>query len=125
MSTLNRIKKRKDYLAIAATGRRWVTPSFVLQVRESDNIEQGPFVGFTVTKKVGNAVIRNRVRRRLKEAAKEVFPHKATAGWEYVVIGRNACVDIAYERIKSDLKWALKKLAAKADLNSPLKNGLG
>lgn len=118
MSNLERIKTRKDYLAIAATGRRWVTPAFVIQTKESDDKNRPPHVGFTVTKKVGNAVIRNRVRRRLKEAAREIMPLKASSGREYVLIGRFACLDIAYERIKSDLKWALKKLEAEADLKS-------
>lgn len=118
MSKLERIKTRKEYLAIAATGRRWVTPAFVLQIKQSSDKERVPHVGFTVTKKVGNAVIRNRVRRRLKEAAREIFPLKASDGWEYVLIGRFACVDMAYERIKSDLKWALNKLETKADLKS-------
>lgn len=116
MSNLERIKTRKEYLAIAATGRRWVTPAFVIQTKESGDKDSAPHVGFTVTKKVGNAVIRNRVRRRLKEAAREIIPFKASRGWEYVLIGRHTCLDITYERIKSDLKWALKKLDAKADL---------
>lgn len=122
---LARIKNRKDYLAVAATGRRWVTPAFVLQTKEATDKESAPKVGFTVTKKVGNAVIRNRVRRRMKEAAREIFPLKANTGWKYVLIGRHACVDMAYERIKSDLIWALKKLEAEADLKSgsPHKNG--
>ena len=115
---LERIKNRKDYLAVAATGRRWVTPAFVLQTKESGDKESAPKVGFTVTKKVGNAVIRNRVRRRMKEAAREIFPLKARAGWKYVLIGRLSCVDMAYERIKSDLIWAFKKLEAEADLKS-------
>ena len=118
MSNLERIKTRKEYLAIAATGRRWVTPSFVIQTKKSADKDSAPHVGFTVTKKVGNAVIRNRVRRRLKEAAREIIPLKASQGWEYVLIGRYACLNIAYERIKSDLKWALKKLDAEADLKS-------
>ncbi len=118
MSNLERIKTRKEYLAIAASGRRWVTPAFVMQTKEADDKDKPPHVGFTVTKKVGNAVIRNRVRRRLKEAAREIIPLKASRGREYVLIGRHACLDIAYERIKSDLKWALKKLDAKADMKS-------
>lgn len=118
MSNLERIKIRKDYLAIAATGRRWVTPAFVIQTKKSEDDDRAPHVGFTVTKKVGNAVIRNRVRRRLKEAAREIIPLKASKGREYVLIGRHACLDIAYERIKSDLIWALKKLDAEADLKS-------
>ncbi len=118
MSNLARIKYRKDYLAIAATGRRWVTPAFILQIKESHDTNRAPHVGFTVTKKVGNAVVRNRVRRRLKEAAREIFPVKASDGSDYVLIGRFSCLDIAYGRIKSDMKWALQKLEARADLKA-------
>ena len=118
MAPIERIKDRKDYLAIQASGRRWGTPAFVLQAKKADDEARAPHVGFTVTKKVGNAVVRNRVKRRLKEAAREIFPAKASEGWDYVVIGRYACLDIAYARIKSDLKWALNKLAAGADLKS-------
>ncbi len=118
MKKLERIKVRKDYLAIAATGRRWVTPAFVLQTKDSDDKEREAHVGFTVTKKVGNAVVRNRVRRRLKEAARAVFSVRTSLGREYVLIGRHACLDMAYERIKSDMTWALKKLDAGADLNA-------
>jgi ribonuclease P protein component len=108
---LERIKVRKDYLAIAATGRRWVTPAFVLQTKDSDDKEREAHVGFT-------AVVRNRVRRRLKEAARAVFSVRTSLGREYVLIGRHACLDMAYERIKSDMTWALKKLDAGADLNA-------
>lgn len=118
MSTLERIKTRTDYLSVAASGRRWVTPAFILQIKDAGDSDSDPRVGFTVTKKVGNAVVRNRVRRRLKEAAREIFPVKASEGSNYVLIGRYACIDIAFKRIKSDMKWALQKLEAKADLKS-------
>lgn len=119
LTKLERIRDRKDYLAIAATGRRWVTPSFVLQMKESLDKDHPAHVGFTVTKKVGNAVVRNRVRRRLKEAATEIFPAKAACGRDYILIGRFAALDMAYNRIKSDMKWALNKLESDADIKSP------
>ena len=125
MAQIERIKVRKDYLAIQASGRRWVTPAFVLQTKKADDSERSPHVGFTVTKKVGNAVIRNRVRRRLKEAAREIFPLKARDGWDYIVVGRYACMDMAYARIKSDMKWALSKLGADADLKTAPRQNKG
>ncbi|WP_025896705.1 ribonuclease P protein component [Kordiimonas gwangyangensis] len=80
MTKLERVKKRPEYLSIAATGRKWVTPSFILQasVGESDS---PPRAGFTVSKKVGKAVERNRARRRLKEAARLTLDgHGSRAG---------------------------------------------
>lgn len=121
MAQLARITNRKDYLAVAATGRKWVTPAFVLQTKVISDEGHAPHVGFTVTKKVGNAVVRNRVRRRLKEVAREIFPLKATDGRDYVVIGRYAALDIDYVRLKKDMKWALNKLDANADLSSASK----
>jgi ribonuclease P protein component len=116
-SGLGRITARPDYLAVAETGRKWVTPSFILQAAPSE----GDFpakLGFTVSKKVGNAVKRSRARRRLKEAARIAFPTSAPKGWGFVLIGRPCAVDYPFEKIQSDMRWALVKLAANADLTS-------
>ncbi|MEQ8355769.1 MAG: ribonuclease P protein component [Kiloniellaceae bacterium] len=67
-------------------------------------------VGFTVTKKVGNAVVRNRVKRRLRAAAAEVFPLCGRAGTDYVVIGRLGTLTRAYDALKADLEQAVTKL---------------
>ena len=116
---LERITKRPDYLAIAATRRKWVTPSFILQVRTNEpepESGRGPRAGFTVSKKVGKAVQRNRARRRLKEAARVVMPDLGTPGWDYVLIGREAAIAYPFEKIIADMRWALAKLARGADL---------
>lgn len=113
---LQRVTKRKDYLSIAASGRRWFTPSFVVQTKSVGDQEHSPHVGFTVTKKVGKAVIRNRIKRRLKEAARDVIPEYGVKGRDYVLIGRKAAYDISFDKLKSDMKWALKKLNNDVDL---------
>ena len=119
------LKKRRQFLRVAASRRKWVTTGFVLQlgVRASDS-EAGrddrvlapPRVGFTVTKKVGNAVIRNKVRRRLKAAVSEVAPFYAPAGNDYVLIGRKQALERPFRSLISDLNWALRKLDENADL---------
>jgi ribonuclease P protein component len=68
-------------------------------------------VGFTVTKKIGKAVLRNRVRRRLKAAANAVFPENAGGGADYVVIARSAAETRAFEALLDDMRRALKRLS--------------
>lgn len=123
--TLARIKDRPTYLAVAATGRRWVTPSFIVQYQPANLVNSDasqdhivPAVGFTVTKKVGKAVIRNRMRRRMKEAARQVMPEMGQAGARYVLIGRESGIEAPFEKMLKDLRWALEKLGKNADLNS-------
>ncbi len=67
-------------------------------------------VGFTVTRKVGNAVQRNRVKRRLRAAAAEVFEHLGRAGTDYVVIGRAATLTRPYDALRHDLEQAIVRL---------------
>ncbi len=83
---LQGLKKRADFLA-AARAHKQVTPGFVLQARARD---QAPLmrVGFTASKKVGNAVARNRAKRRLRALAREILPASGQPGWDYVLIAR-------------------------------------
>ena len=112
---LARITKRPEYLAVARTQRKWVTPSFILQAKPSEGDSQ-PRAGFTTSKKVGNAVYRNKARRRLKEAARAIFAENAQVGWDYVLVGRHTAVSYPFEKLKSDMRWALAKLASGTDL---------
>ena len=91
----------------------------VLQVRKrtpqeaQDDIEADAVrVGFTVTKKVGNSVIRNRVRRRLRAVANEVLPMSVGTGLDLVIIGRMGTIKRPYPALVKDLQTALKKLKA-------------
>jgi len=112
-----RITKRPEYLAVAATRRKWVTPAFILQAQEGTS-DSPPKIGFTASKKVGNAVIRSHTRRRLKEAARQVFPDHGAAGWGYVLIGRQAATSYPFDKLCADMRWALAKLSSGADLKS-------
>ena len=83
------LRKRPDFLR-AARAARQSRPGFTLQARErrADEPETGVRIGYTCSKKVGNAVARNRAKRRLRALAREVFPTRGRAGWDYVLIGR-------------------------------------
>lgn len=93
-------------------------PGFVLLVRVRDDDDGEPGIGFTVSKKVGNAVNRNRMKRRLRALARAALPESGIAGADHVLIGRPGGNDIAFaelgEHLDSALKRAAKKLSAKA-----------
>ena len=81
----------------------------VVQARDRKD-EAEPRVGFTTTKKLGNAVIRNRIRRRLREAARLTLPEVARRGFDYVLIGRAGAADRPFAELQKDLNSALKRL---------------
>jgi ribonuclease P protein component len=104
---MERLRQRADFLA-AATGAKAPTSTFVLQMRRRQN---GPIrVGFTVTKKVGSAVERNRIRRRLREVVKLSLPTPMRPGHDYVLIGRRAALNAPFERIKEEFDRALRRV---------------
>ncbi len=83
-----------------------------MATRDRGDGEPAIRVGFTVTKKLGNAVRRNRIRRRLKAAVREVFPGRARPGHDYVLIARSAAMTRDYADILDDVKRALLTLHA-------------
>jgi ribonuclease P protein component len=89
-------------------------PGFVLQVAPVPSGYTPPpiRVGFTVSRKVGNAVARNRVRRRLRELARMVMPGQARGDFDYVLVGRQAALGRNFARMHGDLVEALKRLKA-------------
>lgn len=106
---VSRLLKRADFLRLAR-GRKWAAPGLVLQMARTDDDESAVRAGFTVTKKVGNAVVRNRAKRRLREAARAVLPLYATPGSDYVLIGREATLTRPFAALLEDLKQALRKV---------------
>jgi ribonuclease P protein component len=104
---LDRLKKRQEFLRAAARGKRAARPGLVLQALAVP--EPSLRLGFTVTKKIGNAVIRNRARRRLKEAARLTLPGMGLSGWDLVLIGRDATAERPFPLLIEDLRGALRQ----------------
>jgi ribonuclease P protein component len=102
------LKKRKDFLRVAASGQKAVAKGLLLQVCENNNPSADIInLGFTTTKKLGNAVKRNRIKRRLRAIARQVMPNRAKASFDYVLIGRTAGFDRDFADMVKDLKYAL------------------
>jgi ribonuclease P protein component len=87
-------------------------PGFVLLVRERSDDDATVRVGFTVTKKIGNAVVRNRMKRRFRALVRDTFPDHAIAGADHVLIGRSSGIERDYATLAAELKRALARLAA-------------
>ena len=105
------LTRRSDFLA-AAKAARAGTPSFTLQARERGDADP-PRFGFTCSKKVGNAVARNRAKRRLREVARLVLCPEARNGWDYVLIGRpGATADRRWDDLCEHAARALAKVHA-------------
>jgi ribonuclease P protein component len=105
---MERLKQRADFLA-AATGTKVPATAFVLQARK--RADEGPVrFGFTVSKKVGNAVERNRVRRRLREVVRLSESNRMRSGHDYVLVGRRAALTLPFARIAQDFEGALQRV---------------
>lgn len=107
------LPRRADFLRVAATRRRCVTPGLILQVAPLPESERasGPLrVGYTASKKVGNAIARNRCKRRLREAVRKVMPLHAREGLDYVLIAREDTIARPFDQLLADLRQALKRL---------------
>lgn len=112
------LKKRSEFLAVAR-GRKAVRRALIVQSKKTPTLiadadPESVRIGFTVTKRVGNSVVRNRVRRRMREAARQIFPGLAKPGTDYVLIGRAATLTASFPDILNDLTRALEALAKPA-----------
>lgn len=122
MAVVLRLTRRAEFLRAARQGRKWATPGLVLQAvatplvcRSEDTLR----LGFTASRKVGNAVARNRVKRRLRAAAQAVIDPRAEPGYDYVVIGRPQTATRPFTALLQDLETALKRLGRLAEPAAP------
>ena|SRR5947209_13084495 len=105
---MDRLRRRADFVA-AAGGAKAPTSAFVLQARPRGD-EAPARVGFTVSRKVGTAVERNRVRRRLRALVRQAAEGRVLAGHDYVVVGRRAALSARFERMIEDFAAALGRV---------------
>ncbi len=113
-SCLEVLRKRADFLA-CARARKAPAPAFLLQARRRDTGD-GIRVGFTASKKVGNAVARNRAKRRLRALARLVLADAGKPGWDYVLVARaNETASRNFADMEADLRRALAKIHAPRD----------
>jgi ribonuclease P protein component len=108
--SLSVLRKRTDFLK-AASARRQGTEGFLLQARNRGDGEAFVRVGFTASKKIGNAVARNRAKRRLRALAREILASQARPGWDYVLVARpEVTVTRSYADLRADLDQALRQV---------------
>jgi ribonuclease P protein component len=108
---LTTISKRRDFLA-ANAARRIATPGFVLLVRDRADGDPAIRLGITVTKKIGGAVVRNRMKRRFRALAARVIAPAAKAGHDHILIGREAGIERDFALLSADLGKAMAKANA-------------
>ncbi|MBO42695.1 MAG: ribonuclease P protein component [Rhodospirillaceae bacterium] len=106
------LKRRAEFLRVAASRRKCVMPGLLLQASEREADPLSVRVGYTASRKVGNAVARNRAKRRLRAVVSEVMPLHAIAGYDYVLIARRATVARSFLALHRDLVTAMKNLKA-------------
>ncbi len=104
------IKKSSDYTLVAKHGHRWFSDSFIIQIhKRDDRLEEDSRLGLIVSKKLGNAVVRNLVKRRFREIFKSTFPPEIK-GLDVVLIGRKSSKEREFKQLEADMRWSIKRL---------------
>jgi|KBSSwiStaDraftv2_1062776.scaffolds.fasta_scaffold139487_2 ribonuclease P protein component len=113
----NRLPKRADFIRLTASRIKVATPAFLLQAAAApltSSTSPSMRIGFTASRKIGNAVARNRARRRLRALAARIMPGQARADWDYVFVARQASLDREFASMEDDLARALHRIGALA-----------
>jgi ribonuclease P protein component len=107
-----RLPRRTDFLRLTASRRKVATPAFLLQAAPAPAGKALPplRVGFTASRKIGNAVERNRARRRLRALAAAILPHGARPDWDYVLVARREALRRDFATMGEELRAALRRL---------------
>ena len=105
-----RLRRRAEFVQVTRARRSSAVSGLVLQIRPQRDTGGAARIGITVSRKVGNAVRRNRSRRRLRAVAEKVMPQHAQAGHDYVMIARQGTADRPFDELMKDLETALKRL---------------
>ena len=116
------LKKRSDFLRVRSAARRWAAPGLVLQAAPMPEADAGQGqvrVGYTASRRIGNAVARNRAKRRLRAAVAHVMPASAQCGCDYVVIARAATLTRPFDALTGDLAAALARVGARTGDQAP------
>lgn len=106
------LKKRADFLKIQSSGLKWVSHGLVIQARKAAEPDASILrIGYTVTKKIDkSAVVRNRMKRRLRSVAADILMQHGQRGYDYILVGRPLTASRDYKTLCQDLIWCLKKM---------------
>jgi ribonuclease P protein component len=106
-AAIGRLKKRPEFLHVAASRRKFAAPGLVLQAAPRPGDGDAIRIGFTATRKLGGAVVRNRARRRLRAAAQAVLPVAGVGGYDYVLVARAGTLTRSWPLLLDDLRKAI------------------
>lgn len=122
-TAIARLKRRADFLKVAAARRKFAVPGLVLQALPRGDESHVCRIGFTATRKLGGAVARNRARRRLRAAAQAVLPVAGASGYDYVLIARAGTLTRPWPLLLEDLRQAVQAVAPRRNETSQQREG--
>jgi len=111
-NSLGRLRTRREFLDVTSQENKIVTKSFIIFSKfRNSHVSSNILIGYTVSGKIGNAVLRNKAKRRLRAAAKNIIKQKGVPGTNYVIVARNKITRIPFESLENDLIYALQQLS--------------
>lgn len=109
---MEKLLKRAEFLAVAGSGRKWGTPGMTVQVLKKE--QDAPRWGLTASRHVGNAILRNKAKRRLRALIQSFTKEQSLKPWDFVLVARTATVTRDFTQLKADLTEAMTRLKALA-----------